>query len=389
MKKIITYLTVAAIVFDVFTPFQLYISGGRALVMLFPTISILLYDRLFTRKTFVPVFGYLLVCFLVMLAGSEYFNYPYFIEVLLAYACFEHFLTTKDYKFAKTVIQSFYVVLLLMVAVSLPLFIAMPNLSRLMLDAEENGIQDPILYWTMQYDTLHALPIYSIPLFYLARNREKMIKYGSIISIIAIFILMFYADTTTGVIVNILVFICLLLYRQNLSLNNNIARLMGGVALMAIVLNKAVLINILRLTQPIFSGSSTYVKIDFMISALSGQGTSGDLESREDLLKISWNSFLSNPLLPELDITKIGQHNFLLDQIVALGLIPAIPFIWFVIERIKRPWKYLTDATRPYYLMGIMVFLLMGSLKSFFLLFPACSILPMLFIYEQKKDFNR
>lgn len=383
MNKIITYLTAAAIVFDIFTPFQLYFAGGRALMFLIPTVLIILKDRLFLRQTFIPLIVYLVVCFIVMIAGSEFFNYPYLIQVAFVYACLEHFLLTKDFYYSRIVLVSVYATLLVMVAVSLPLFISMPNLSRLMLDAEENGITDPILYWSMQYSTLHALPIYSIPLFYLSRNRKGIIKYISIISIIAIFILMFYADTTTGVIVNIAVFASLMIYKERLSLQKNIARLFSLGVLLLVLLNKSILISILLLLQPIFEGSSTHVKIDEMITSLSGQTSEGDLAARERLLQTSWNSLLSNPLLPEFDYSKIGHHNFIIDQIVVLGLLPSIPFFVFIVERIKRPLSILSSKAKPYYLMGVIVFLIMGFLKNFFLLLPACAILPILFITEE------
>lgn len=352
-------------------------------MFLIPTVLIILKDRLFLRQTFIPLIVYLVVCFIVMIAGSEFFNYPYLIQVAFVYACLEHFLLTKDFYYSRIVLVSVYATLLVMVAVSLPLFISMPNLSRLMLDAEENGITDPILYWSMQYSTLHALPIYSIPLFYLSRNRKGIIKYISIISIIAIFILMFYADTTTGVIVNIAVFASLMIYKERLSLQKNIARLFSLGVLLLVLLNKSILISILLLLQPIFEGSSTHVKIDEMITSLSGQTSEGDLAARERLLQTSWNSLLSNPLLPEFDYSKIGHHNFIIDQIVVLGLLPSIPFFVFIVERIKRPLSILSSKAKPYYLMGVIVFLIMGFLKNFFLLLPACAILPILFITEE------
>lgn len=390
MKKLIAISSAAAIVFDIFTPFKLYFSGGRALMLLLPTVLIFVHDDLFIRRQSIPLILYLVACLLIMFAGSKYYNYPYFIQISFAFASLEHFLVTRDKVFVKYVMVALYGTLLLMVAVSLPLFISMPNLSRLMINAEENGMMAPIMYWTIQYSTLHALPIYSIPLFYFARKRRGIIKKASIICIVAIFILMFYADTTTGVIINIAVFASLMIYNQRLSLKKNIQRLSILAIMLIATLNKTVMISILRLVQPIFSGSSTYTKIDLTIAAMLGQGISGDLESRENLLNLTLDSFISNPLLPELDITRIGQHNMIIDQIVVLGVFLAIPFIWFLIERIKRPWPFLSTDSKPYYLMGIAVLLIMGLVKNFFLLFPACSILPTLFISEElKKQMKR
>ena len=98
------------------------------------------------------------------------------------------------------------------------------------------------------------------------------------------------------------------------------------------------------------------------------------------MLNVSINSLLSNPLLPEMSIDKIGQHNYLIDIFVAMGLLLGITFIFFLLERIKRPLRYLSNQTKPYYWLCVLVLLVMGFTKNFFLLFPVCCIAPMLFI---------
>lgn len=381
MKKIITFLTAAAIVFDLFTPLRLYFEGGKALLMLIPTLVILVYDTLFIRKSFLPIGAYIITCLLLMVAGSECFTLPELISYLFAFAIFEHFIVTRDKQFAKVVVISLYITLMVTVAISIPLFISTPNLSRLMIDAEENGITNSILFWTIQYPTIHSLPVYSIPLFYLAMTTKSWFpRIVYLLCIASILILMFFADATGALILTIVIYLILLLYEPKKTLRHNIIKIGAAGILFLLFINKTVLIGILRASQPIFEGSSTYKKIDEIILSLSGGGATGDLEGREDMLNRSLNSFWSNPLFPEMSIDNVGQHNFLIDQIVVMGLILGIAFIWFLVERIKRPLNFLNIQAKPYYWLCVVSLLVMGFTKNFFLLFPACTIAPMVFM---------
>ena len=392
MKKIIAYLTALAIIFDLFTPLRLYFEGGKALMLLIPTLLILVYDSLYLRKTFWPMALYVGACLGLMAIGSSFFTIPFLLQIVYAYACFEHFMVTRDMFFAKTVTIALYVTLVVMVATSLPLFITIPNLSRLMMDAEENGVTSPLFYWTLSYPSIHALPVYSIPVFYLFRNsKKKLYRLAALLFFAAIFVLMLFADSTGALLVNVAIFGILLLYNQKKSLKSNIMRLgVLGIG-MILFLNKTVLVGLLTVVQPVFSGSSTYKKIDEMVYMLQGGEAEGDIEGREEKIDMSWKTFIENPFLPTIEsesYQKIGGHNFLFDQIVALGLFLGVFFIIFLVERIKRPLKYLTFTTKPYYVVGVLALLVMGFMKNFFLLFPTCCVLPMILIAAESNNLK-
>lgn len=380
MRKIIAYLTAAAIIYDMLTPLSLFLGGGKALMMFLPTFLIVVYDRLFVKKNFWPMALYVGSGLFLMLVGSNYFTTPFLLQIVYAYSCIEHYMITRDRYFVKMVMAALYISLAVMITISLPLFITIPNLSRIMIDAEENGVTSPLFYWTLSYPVIHALPVYSIPVFYLFRNtKKKFLKIVALLFFAAIFALMLFADSTGALLVNVAVVGVLLLYNQKKSLKSNISRLtVLGVGI-SLLLNKAILVGILTFMQPVFTGSSTYVKIDEIIYMLEGGDAEGDMGSRGDQLAITWKSFLENPLFPTIEneaYTKIGGHNFLLDQIAVLGLILSVFFIWFLIDRIKRPIKHLNRTTRPYYLVGVLAMLVMGAMKNFFILYPTCFILP-------------
>lgn len=392
MKKIIAYLTAIAIVFDLFTPLRLYFSGGKALLMLMPTVAVFINDGLFYKKSFLPLVLYVGAVLAIYLFGSVYYNIPFILTVMFAFACFEHYMTTRDENFAKIVLTTLYATLVVMVVTSLPLFISTPNLSRIMINAEENGVTSPLFYWTLSYPAIHSLPIYSIPVFYMYRNaNKKWLRFASLLFIAAIFVLMLYADSTGALFINVGIFGILLLYNQKKSLQSNIAKLSALGVVMLVFLNKRVLTGILYAVQPVFSGSSTYKKIDEIIYMINGGDATGDMEGREEKWNLSWNSFVENPFFPNIEkisYERIGGHNFLFDQIVAMGLLLGVLFIWFLIDRIKRPLKHLSIAAKPYYLVGVLAFLVMGAMKNFFLLFPTCCILPMFLISSEKQLIN-
>ncbi len=271
MEKIITLLTAAAIVFDIFTPMRLYFVGGKSLMMLIPTVVILLNDGFIKKKNFLPVGLYVLICSILMVSGCKYFNIPGLIAILFAYACFEHYILTRDQHFAKVVLGSLYASLMIMVMISIPLFISMPNLSRLMINAEENGMTSPILFWTIQYSTIHSMPIYVIPiLFFLRIRKGKFEKFILFLFAMAILILMFYADATTALLITIGIYVVAFLYKPQKTMKENIVKI-GIVSLfLYIFVNKNMLIGVLRTSQFIFEGSSTYNKIDEMVMSLFG-----------------------------------------------------------------------------------------------------------------------
>ena len=384
MKRLITYLTAVAIVFQLFTPLRLFFEGGKALMLLIPTILIIMFDGLMTRKHFLPLALYIGSAIFTMLMGSVYFTIPSLLVVIFAFVCFEHYLLTMDAYFAKVVIISLYGTLLIMVGTSLPLFISIPNLSRLMLNAEENGMTSTVFFWALSYSDIHSLPIYSIPVFFLFRNtKKKILRIMALLFFTAIFVLMLYADSTGALMVNIAIFGILILYNQRKSIQMNIGRLAFLSIGVLLFLNKTVLAGILTVIQPIFAGSSTYKKIDEIILMIQGGESEGDMAGREEKFDLSWKSFKENPLFPTIqtnEYERIGGHNFLFDHITALGLFLSVFFIWFLIDRIKRPMRYLTFTAKSYYMVGVLAMLVMAAMKNFFLLLPTCCILPMILI---------
>ncbi len=392
MKKIIAFFTAAAIVFDLFSPLRLFFDGGRALMMLFPTLLIIIYDNLFAKKQFLPVFVFIFTGVLLKILGSEYdyFGIPVLLGILFGCTCFEHFLVTRDQQYAKTVLIVCYGSLIFTMLVSIPLFMTVPHLSRMLLDAEENGVTEPIMFWTISYANIHALPVYSIPFFFIFRVSKKfVVRILSLLVVLATVVLMIFADATTPLILTVGIYGLLLLYDPKRSHKNNLVIFtLVGICLL-ILLNKTVLVGILQAVQPVFEGSTTFEKIDDIIYSLTGQGATGDVEARGDLLKRSLDSFFSNPFLPELKNNNIGKHNFLIDIIVAMGLFLSVAFIWFITNRLKRPLRFINKETKPYYYLCILALFAMGFTKNFFLLFPTCCIAPMFFIVSNwKTDCN-
>jgi hypothetical protein len=388
MKKIIILFVAAAIFYDLFSPLRLLFDGGKALMMLFPTLLIIFYDRLYLKKSFLPVLIFIFTGVLLNLFGSEYayFGIPTLLGMLFACGCFEHYIVTRDSQYAKTILFVTYGVLMFTILVSIPLFMTVPHLSRMLLDAEEHGVTDPIMFWTVSFPTIHDLPVYSIPIFYLLRtSKKKFVRLFSLFVILSIFVLMIFADATMSLILTVVMYGILLIYNPKRSYRDNLVLFILIGLFMLVLLNKTVLIGILQFIQPYFEDSTTFEKIDDIIYSLSGHGTTGDVEARSNLLKRSLDSFISNPFLPELKNDNIGKHNFLIDIVVAMGLFLSVTFILFITNRLKRPLRFINKETKPYYYLCILVLLAMGFTKNFFLLFPTCCIAPMFFIMSNWK----
>ena len=88
-----------------------------------------------------------------------------------------------------------------------------------------------------------------------------------------------------------------------------------------------------------------------------------DVEGRAGLYKLSWDTFLNNPLMGDAN-GKNGGHNFFLDHFAQIGIIGMTPFLVFLYRRFKSAFVFLSKEARTVYVICIIGFLLLGFLKG-------------------------
>lgn len=389
MNKIITLLSVAALSLSILTPLQLYIGSGQTLLNLLVVFTIAVKDKLYSTKPFIIccLLGVIFVALHVL--GSVYYEYylPPLVLMFMTVALGEHYVRSNDNLFAKGVLLSVYFSLLLMAIISLPQFLVDPSLTRALVEAQKNGEDVSAFAWIMNYQSVHTLVVYVIPLFAILRFSESlMLKLLSLAYIVILCVLMMFADATTALILMVIAIFMCLTYRYKISFKSNIVRYLIMSIPLLLLLNPFVILSFLEFIQPFFEGSSTYNKIVEIAKLTMFGETSGDLGAREEKITLTLSSILENPLFPTMS-EKIGKHNYLIDIIAAMGLILVIPHFQILIERLKRYLRVLSPKMKSFYMISFLLFIVMAVMKNFFMFLPACCIVPLFLLFlDRNKD---
>lgn len=371
-----------------FTPMRTIVSGGKAFSYLIPVVLIFIFDKLFLRKqTLVSIFVVLIITFLHNLGVGYFENYiPNCMTLLFGVFALEHYFVTRDNSYATWVLITEFVTLFIMIAISIPLFITQPNLTRMIFKAAEDSTIDFEYYWCISYGTIHELPVLSIPIFALYQNSKKrIIKVLALTCLALMFFVMIYSSSTTSLMLLVAVYIIMLFYNKKQAMSQNIVKLVLIMLLVLPFMSENVILGIIdKYMLPVFEGSSISNKLnDYKYYIITGE-TDGSMGAREDKYNITLNSITSNPLLPEFDDNCIGQHSYLMDHLAAMGLFLFIPFCIFLYTRYKRPLRFIPHM-KFYYIIATFVFLLLASIKNFFIFIPAMFIVPLLLIQMENK----
>lgn len=383
MNKIITFLVCFAFFFALFNPIRAFIQGGEAVAMFIPMVVIYFADMMYLRPhTYFFLIIALIIAFLGI-TGNLYFDkwIPEITVLGFGYFGLEHYLLTRDDFYARWVLRCTYITLLLLLAISLPQFIAMPNLARLMTVAAKDPSIEFDYIWTISYKNVHMIPCASVPLFVsysLATSKKEKLIYA--ISIGLMCGVMLFADATTPLILlaAIITYYCIYKFKTNTPFFYVLKIFLVSLVI-AVLLSATLLTSFLTLVQPIFKGTTTYHKIN-EISLFAEEGTtSGDMNSRSDLYMMSIDAIVENPFEPENDINKIGKHSFIFDHMAAMGLILFLPYAIFLYKCYKNPLFYISE-NKINYIIAYLAFLLLALFKNFFLFTVGYFLVPMYFI---------
>jgi hypothetical protein len=238
------------------------------------------------------------------------------------------------------------------------------------------------------YSFLHVIPLllpFGLGLIKEKKRKEKIFFF--IFSLLLIFII-FKSAITTTILYSFFVLLCILLYRENKTLQNIFMLLIIAVLLL-FVYNTTIIPSFLDFLINIFRNTPAEEKmIDFKSLYLLGE-IGGTISGRQSLHQISWESFLSNPIFGgEFK----GGHSSLLDRLGVLGLFGFIPFALILFYQFKQ-WKNILLPTSLFYFrlswFGALLLLLMkGLFGSIGWLFLYVILPGMALFFENNKKFK-
>lgn len=359
---LIVYLTVP--VFNWFFDFKASLS-----IVLFSFASLVLYTEFLKTKMFLYWIWFSFVVLVNHFLGDGYFIFNVAVlQVVMTYSVF----SMAFFFIAKKNLSDFGLLALISVSIalafsiiSIPLIINNPSFIRDIgsLTDKENLQQGNI--WFVSYAMLHGLPFIFPPIVYFIRNSNGILKFFLLTMLLIFMVVIVLADATTSLIIGLGSIVMSLIIKQNKSIKHNLVRVSIVIVFLIVFINIDLLLYLLNLIQPFFEGFSTSKKIDQIKSLLIFNSTYGDVGSRFDLYEVSWGSFKENIFFGTNTLYGIGKHSFFIDILASLGIVGFIPLALMIIEHIKRIYYSLTFL-RIYYLVGVISFLLMFTLKNLF-----------------------
>ena len=386
INNLITITVCLSVFWNIFTPIKMVISGGQTLLNLIPVMLIFVFDGMIRRKSFWVISIISIIIFFLNRFGVEYFNgfLSRIVSLFFYLFCIEHYLITQDNKFGKWVLITLYGLVISLSVISIPQFILVPNLTRLMVEAFNNPEFEFDYYWTISYWTIHMVPSLSIPLFALYKQADnRKIKLLSSFVLILLLIMMVFSDATIPLIMMLL--LLLLFIGGGKSINLNPIKLLVIIIFCIPLVSPTVMTSMLRVIKPIFSGSTNFTKIDDLIYFFEANEIVGDMGTRWHLYQISFNSFCSHPLSPEMMASNIGNHSYLLDHLAAMGFILFVPLIYFFIFSFSRSSK-LISKFKVYHVLSIVLFFSMALFKNISLYGATCLFVPLSLIMLENDD---
>ena len=386
INTIITITVCFSIFFTTFTPVKAFVSGGQTLSFLIPVVLIFMFDKLFLRKEIISTLVVVILIVFLHFLGVGYFeNYlPECLYLLFTVFSLEHYLVTREKSYAKWVLLTEYGILFILIIISIPQFILQPNLTRILNQAAEDPTIEFDYYWCISYRTVHELPILSVSLFALFFTSNKRLwKILAIVGLALMLVVMVYASSATSLLLMLVIYVFFLFYNKRKTIIQNLTK--GALLLLLFTpfLSTTFTIGVIdNVVMPVFEGSSTSQRIEEIRYYIKTGETEGDMDTRDMHYQTTINSIISNPILPEFDNRKIGQHSFLLDHLAAMGLLLFVPYFIFFYDRYKRAKQYL-HVGKPFQIVASSAFVLLAVFKNYFVFTSAMFIVPLFLIQTE------
>lgn len=216
----------------------------------------------------------------------------------------------------------------------------------------------------LDYSMAHAIPILIPPLICYFKEGSTRTKILCSLLIAMCFFLTWIAESTTAIMLTILMIVLGLWVNTKASFGKN-TRIIGFMVILSIVVmsSDTIMMGLLDTASYLVGDESSQTdKIDELRMSLVEGQTTGDLGSRMDLYQTSIKQFLGSPIIGTN--LQPGRHSSLLDKLATLGLVGFIPLALFFWYYLKSIWKSIRPQRRIYYLECVTAAFLMLLFKG-------------------------
>lgn len=213
------------------------------------------------------------------------------------------------------------------------------------------------------YSMPHALPALIPGLIYGIRNTEGFYKKVCIVLMVTVLVLVYVSNSSTALIMAVLVFIFSLLINPQKSYKNSISLFALFLIITLIITNQEVQVEVLEgLNSIVPEDANLHRKIDDIEDSIIYGDAEGTVENRTVKYDLSTNEFMKHPLLGTSEL--IGGHSSILDRFATLGILGMIPFVLFLVLFSKSVLRSLPKDRHFYYLLGLFSAIVMLTAKS-------------------------
>lgn len=370
-------------------------------LLTYPLICLFLFPKAFFNKSVLCLFIYLLLI-LMFYSDHEKYDFVYtfseFLSFLSVITIINVCIQNKDFKSLYVIFRFSLIILIITLLLSIPVLIKNPEIIRdmVMFNLTEDTSQFQVFQRTgiVSYGTIHSLPfLFPIFIYHLKNNSNKILKTFILLLFGLSLFVIINAATTTPVILSIMgILLGLLIQKSN---KKNLVIIFFISLLYFLVSSKEILLSILDEVYPFFAENSIGGKIlDFQTLIKFGQ-VSGEIEGREDLYNLSWQTFYENPFIGSPFFKDAGGHAYFVDKLAYLGLIGTIPLFLFFYFQLKLIYLQLIPKVQFYYLTGIILFVFLSFSKNIgdfdywlflFILLPCFSLFNFELVFKKNSN---
>lgn len=340
-----------------------------SLVLVF--LAYLIEPKFFVSKYFVLIAIYSAFLLLKQKQGAEYVEDIYIMDFLTLTSCSAlttFLLKTKDNRFINPIVSFSLIVICFLAVTTTVLNVVYPNVVRTVYETVNQGQDDNGYAITFQrfgltdYLLPHGIPFLIPPLvFRLKSNTRKKLIWWLLLMLILV--LVWCSSVMTSIIISITSLVASVLIHHG-SLKRSIGRLLVLLVILIPFSFKPVTLSIIRGLEKVAVESVAVKLSGFEYQLVHGTSGGSDMENRNDLYSTSFDTFTSNMLLGNNDITNIGNHSAILDHLATLGLLGSLPWFLFIITFTMYVYKKLPSYTRLYYLICFISLFAMLYLKD-------------------------
>ncbi len=267
----------------------------------YSVFCIILYPRAFFNKRTVSLTLFLLFLLLIFYDHQKYnliFSLFEFFSIFAAMAISNICLYKKDYKSLYIISLFSLIILGITTLFTIPLLIENPDAVRdsvgYVIDDDLQSLNEAQKEGIMNYATVHSVPfILPLLVFFSKRKSNKKVKMIWLFITILLLFLIIKSSTTTPIILSFIGIILALIINENKQTSFIKFFILGLLA--ALLANSDLLVSFLEAIEPIFSGSAVGPKIEDFKKFIQVGQVGSQIGVREDLHKLSWNTFFDKP----------------------------------------------------------------------------------------------